>query len=108
MKSVLYVSIAAAGLLALGSSTLAEQPAAGAGRGRGAAEPTPAAPPPGSPAIFKSNTELTEALKQALARATPGAQTSANVANTDQYRINLVHRTQGATPLTHAGNTELH
>jgi mannose-6-phosphate isomerase-like protein (cupin superfamily) len=36
-----------------------------------------------------------------------GAQTAA-VSNTDQYRINVVHRTQAGAPLTHAGNTELH
>ena len=67
-----------------------------------------AAPPAGSPAIYKSDAELKAALKEAISRAQPGAQTSAPFANTDQYRINLVHRTQGATPLTHAGNTELH
>ena len=33
---------------------------------------------------------------------------TAVVSNTDQYRINVIRRAQGATPLTHAGNTELH
>ena len=68
--------------------------------------PAPAAPPPGSPALYKSDAELTAALKAATARA-GGTQTAA-VSNTDQYRINVVRRTEGATPLTHAGNTELH
>ena len=70
------------------------------------AQQVPTAPPPGSPALFKSDAELTAALKAATARA-GGTQTAA-VSNTDQYRINLVRRTEGATPLTHAGNTELH
>jgi mannose-6-phosphate isomerase-like protein (cupin superfamily) len=30
------------------------------------------------------------------------------VSNTDQYRINLVHRSKPAGALAHAGNTELH
>jgi quercetin dioxygenase-like cupin family protein len=33
---------------------------------------------------------------------------SGSVSNTDQWRINVVKRNRGATPLTHAGNTELH
>jgi mannose-6-phosphate isomerase-like protein (cupin superfamily) len=72
----------------------------------GHAQQAPAAPPPGSPALYKSDAELTAALKAATAKA-GGTQTAA-VSNTDQYRINVVRRTQGAAPLTHAGNTELH
>ena len=71
------------------------------------AQQVPAAPPPGSPAHYKSNAELTAALKEAGGRATGGTLTAA-VSNTDQYRINVVHRTGAATPLTHAGNTEVH
>jgi hypothetical protein len=67
----------------------------------------PAAPPPGSPALHKSNAELSAALKEAAAKATGGAQTTA-VSNTDQYRINVVQRTRAGAPLTHAGNTEVH
>ena len=67
--------------------------------------PPPAAPPPGSPALYKSDAELTAALKEAAARA--GMQTGA-ISNTDQYRINVIRRTQSGTPLTHTGNTELH
>jgi|RhiMethySRZTD1v2_1073278.scaffolds.fasta_scaffold08101_14 mannose-6-phosphate isomerase-like protein (cupin superfamily) len=104
----------AAALLSLslfaGALVIAQQPPApAAGRaGRAAAAPTPAAPPAGSPAIYKSDAELSAALKQATERAAAGAQISAAFANTDQYRINVVKRTQGATPLAHAGNTELH
>ena len=58
------------------------------------------APPAGSPALYKSGAELVAALKEGAG----GAQTAA-VSNTDQYRINIVRRTAGATPLAHAGNT---
>jgi mannose-6-phosphate isomerase-like protein (cupin superfamily) len=95
-----------------GVFAIAQQPAApAAGRagGRGAAAQTPpAAPPAGSPAIYKSDAELMATLKDAAGRAAAGAQISANFATTDQYQINVVRRTTGATPLTHAGNTELH
>jgi mannose-6-phosphate isomerase-like protein (cupin superfamily) len=67
--------------------------------------PPAAAPPPGSPALYKSEAELTAALKDATARA--GMQSGA-ISNTDQYRINVIRRTQSGAPLTHAGNTELH
>ena len=77
-------------------------------RGAGGRGQPPAAPGPGSPATFKSNEELMTTLKAAIARATNGAQASAGVATSDQYSINVVHRSRGATPLTHAGNTELH
>jgi len=89
------MSVAAIALMALvsGAMTLAQQ------------APPPAAPPPGSPALYKSDAELAAALKDATLRA--GMQTAV-VSNTDQYRINVIHRTQGAAPLTHAGNTELH
>src|SRR6185436_3416076 len=92
-----------------GALVFAQQPAApAAGRGAAAAQATPAAPPPGSPATYKSDAELMTALKAATERAAAGAQISAAFANTDQYRINVVKRTVGATPLAHAGNTELH
>ena len=67
--------------------------------------PPAAAPPPGSPALYKSDAELMAALKEATTRA--GMQTGA-ISNTNQYRINVIRRTQAGTPLTHAGNTELH
>ena len=37
-----------------------------------------------------------------------GGMTTSAVANTDQYRINIVHRDQPAGAIAHAGNTELH
>ena len=37
-----------------------------------------------------------------------GGMTSAAVSNTDQYRINIVHRDRAAGAIAHPGNTELH
>lgn len=65
----------------------------------------PAAPGPGSPAIYKSAEELLAALQKADDR---GGMTSGAVSNTDQYRINLVRRVKPGAALAHAGNTELH
>ena len=66
----------------------------------------PAAPAPGSPATYRSADALASALK--TAKATPGGMTTAAISNTDQYRINIVHRASPAGALAHAGNTELH
>jgi mannose-6-phosphate isomerase-like protein (cupin superfamily) len=77
------------------------------GRGRGEAAPPVPAPAPGSAGIYKSDAELTAALKTAIARAN-GEQSSSPIANTDQYRVNIVHREKPAGALAHAGNTELH
>jgi mannose-6-phosphate isomerase-like protein (cupin superfamily) len=71
-----------------------------------AAEPAPPAPAPGAPAIFKSNADLQSALSKAIA-ATSDMATSA-VANTDQYRVNIVHRPKANGAIAHPGNTELH
>lgn len=92
MKALVVVAFLMAAQAAFAQT---QAPAAGRGGrgGGGAAQATPAAPGPGSPAIYKSAADL-------LANS--------NVATTDQYRINIVKREQGATPLTHAGNTELH
>lgn len=68
--------------------------------------PAPPAPVPGSPATYKSARELADALKAVAAN--PGGMTSSAVSNTDQYRINVVHRVKPAGALAHAGNTELH
>ena len=65
----------------------------------------PAAPGPGSPAIYKPVEELLAALQKADDR---GGMTSGAVSNTDQYRINLVRRVKPGAALAHAGNTELH
>jgi glc operon protein GlcG len=80
---------------------------AGAGRGAGAAaEAAPPAPPPGSAGTYKSNADLQAVLKKAIA-GTNDMATSA-VSNTDQYRVNIVHRPKPAGAIAHPGNTELH
>ena len=71
-----------------------------------AAPPPPAAPAPGSAGTFKSAQELAEVLRKATASG--GGMTTSAVANTDQYRVNIVHRVKPAGALAHAGNTELH
>lgn len=66
----------------------------------------PPAPAPGSAGTFKSAQELAEVLRKAT--ATTGGMTTSAVADTDQYRVNIVHRARPAGALAHAGNTELH
>jgi mannose-6-phosphate isomerase-like protein (cupin superfamily) len=73
---------------------------------RPAAEAAPPAPVPGSAGIFKSNADLQTVLKKAIA-ATNDMATS-NIANTDQYRVNIVHRPKPNGAIAHPGNTELH
>ena len=68
--------------------------------------PAPAAPAPGSAGIFKSNADLQAVLKKAIAGAADMA--SSNIANTDQYRVNIVHRPKANGAIAHPGNTELH
>jgi len=83
-------------LVGAGISIRAQEPAA----------PAAPAPAPGSAATYKSAESLAAALK--IAKATAGGMTTSAVANTDQYRINIVHRAQPAGAIAHAGNTELH
>lgn len=81
---------------------------AGAGlAGQAPAEPAPPAPKPGSPATYKASAELLEALAKATPRPADASRTAA-VSNTDQYRVNLVHRPKPGPALAHPGNTELH
>jgi len=68
--------------------------------------PAPPAPAPGSPATYKSAKELADVLEAVTAN--PGGMSASAVSNTDQYRINVVHRVKPAGALAHAGNTELH
>ena len=77
-----------------------------AGQGRGAAPPAPPAPAPGSPATYKSNADLQAVLAKAMAGTTD--MVSSAVSNTDQYRVNIVHRQKPAGAIAHPGNTELH
>jgi hypothetical protein len=99
----------AAGLLLIMCATKSQQSVAlqGPGAARGAAPSATPAPLPGSPGIYKSDAELTATLKKAIAAAN-GNQSSSPIANTDQYRINIVHREKAAGALAHEGNTELH
>lgn len=92
-------------VLALSALPAAQQPAAG-GRGRGAAQEAPPAPPAGSPGTYKSGAELMEILKKNMSPT--GEMTTSAVSNTDQYRINVVHRSKAAGAIAHPGNTELH
>jgi mannose-6-phosphate isomerase-like protein (cupin superfamily) len=71
-----------------------------------AAENAPPAPAPGSAGIYKSDADLQAVLKKAIA-GTNDMATSA-IANTDQYRVNIVHRPKPAGAIAHPGNTELH
>jgi mannose-6-phosphate isomerase-like protein (cupin superfamily) len=107
MKIIL---LTASGLILVTGLALHAQQAPAQGRGaagRGAAQETTPAPAPGSAGIFKSNEELQAALKKSMA-ANGDNQSSGPIANTDQYRVNLVHREKSAGALAHAGNTELH
>jgi mannose-6-phosphate isomerase-like protein (cupin superfamily) len=94
-------------VIALTATFASAQQQPPAGRGRGAAQETTPAPAPGTAGIFKSNEELQAALKKSMA-ANGDNQSSGPIANTDQYRVNLVHREKPAGALAHAGNTELH
>ena len=78
----------------------------GSALAQGAAPPAPAAPAPGSAATYRSARELADVLKAVAAN--PGGMSTSAVSNTDQYRINVVHRVKPAGALAHAGNTELH
>lgn len=74
--------------------------------GRGQASPTIPRPPAGSAGIYKSNDDLMAVLKKAI-DASPNMSTSP-IANTDQYRINIVRRGRAAGAIAHQGNTEVH
>ncbi len=102
-----YLGLFLATTLVIGSTVSAQQPAAG--RGRGAAqqqEAAPPAPPAGSAGTYKSGTDLMETLKKNMSPT--GEMTTSAVSNTDQYRINIVHRSKPAGAIAHPGNTELH
>ena len=101
MKSI----IATLAFVTLAVPVLAQAPAAPRPAAQAEA-PAPAAPAPGSAGIFKSNADLQAVLKKAIAGATDMA--SSNIANTDQYRVNIVHRPKANGAIAHPGNTELH
>ena len=97
------IVIGAMALLTAGVAAAQNTPA---GQGRGAAQPAPAAPAPGSPATYKANADLQAVLAKAMAGTTD--MVSSAVSNTDQYRVNIVHRQKPAGAIAHPGNTELH
>ena len=97
--------IAGLALVTLSVPALAQAPAAPRPAAQAEA-PAPAAPAPGSAGIFKSNADLQAVLKKAIAGATDMA--SSNITNTDQYRVNIVHRPKANFAIAHPGNTELH
>lgn len=100
-----HVILLLGSMFVAGSMATAQQPAAG-GRGRGAAPEAPAALPAGSAGTYKSGAELMEILKKNMSPT--GEMTTSAVSNTDQYRINVVHRSKPAGAIAHPGNTELH
>jgi mannose-6-phosphate isomerase-like protein (cupin superfamily) len=101
--AIAAVLMAAATVPVKNAGTLENQPAQRPAAPAAEAQPAPA---PGSAGIFKSNAELQAVLKKAMAGA-PDVATSA-VANTDQYRVNIVHRPKPNGAIAHPGNTELH
>jgi mannose-6-phosphate isomerase-like protein (cupin superfamily) len=100
LTAILFITIST-----MQAQQLAAPQAPSAGRGTAAA--TTSAAPPGSAGIYKSDAELTVTLKKAIAAAN-GNQSASPIANTDQYRINIVHREKAAGALAHEGNTEVH
>jgi mannose-6-phosphate isomerase-like protein (cupin superfamily) len=105
MRSYLWVLITL--LVIAGTVSHGQQPAAGRGAaGRGAAAAQEASPPAGSAATYKSGAELMDILKKNMSPT--GEMTTSAVSNTDQYRVNIVHRSKPAGAIAHAGNTELH
>jgi mannose-6-phosphate isomerase-like protein (cupin superfamily) len=85
-------------LVAFGSPWMTAT-AAAAGTGQAAATAAAAA-------TYTTESALKGGLKSASGN--PGDMQTAAVRNTDQYRINLVHRTQPAGAIAHAVGTEVH
>lgn len=55
--------------------------------------------------VIQSGSEIAAILGKATAN---GGMKTAPVSNADQHRINVVNRVSPGTPLTHAGNSEVH
>jgi mannose-6-phosphate isomerase-like protein (cupin superfamily) len=107
LTSITRLIVAVAALSIVGIAGAGAQQPAAAGRGRAPAEAAPPAPPPGAAGTYLDNDQLMAVLKKSIAGAGGEMATSA-VANTDQYRINVVHREKPAGAIAHPGNTELH
>jgi mannose-6-phosphate isomerase-like protein (cupin superfamily) len=71
-----------------------------------AAEPPPPAAAPGSPGIYLSSQQLSDVMKASIAKGDVPA--LSQIASTDQYFINKIHRTKVAPPYIHPGWTEVH
>ena len=67
----------------------------------------PTAPAAGSPGTYRNDVDLSSVLQKAIA-ASKGEMATSAIANTDQYRINIVHREKAAGAIAHPGNTEVH
>ena len=98
-------TIAALALITLAVPALAQAPAAPRPAAQAQA-PAPPAPAPGTAGIFKSNADLQAVLKKAIAGTADMA--TSNIATTDQYSVNIVHRPKANGAIAHPGNTELH
>ena len=103
----MMLQLIVAGAMLAGQAATTSAPAQGRGAAAAQQEAAPPAPAPGTPGTFKSNAELMDVLKKNLSTSQGGMTTSA-VSNTDQYRINIVHRDRAAGAIAHPGNTELH
>ena len=71
-----------------------------------AAEPPPKGPPAKSPARYLSQQQLASVMQVSIATGAEPA--LSQIASTDEYFINQVHRTKPAVPYTHPGWTEVH
>ena len=92
-----YLLVLVTSLVVAGTVSYAQQPAAGRGAGRGTAaaqEAAPPAPPAGSAGTYKSGADLMNILKKNMSPT--GEMTTSAVSNTDQYRVNIVHRSKPA------------
>src|SRR4051794_38372089 len=106
MRQIVPMLLTAVALTAI-SIGAQQSPAPATAAPRAAAQQEAPAPAPGSPGTYRSNAELMETLRKNMASAQGGMSSSA-VSNTDQYRINVVHRDRAAGAIAHPGNTELH
>ena len=93
-----YSAILITALFFTGSVGYAQQPAA---------PPAPPAPAAGSPGTYRNDVDLSSVLQKAIA-ASKGEMATSAIANTDQYRMNIVHREKAAGAIAHPGNTEVH
>lgn len=107
MKKTISSSVASFGFAALITAIAVGDAAGQAGAAaRAPTTPPPPAPAPGSPATFRSNADLMEALETSMAEGR--AMASSSITLTDQYRGSFVHRNEPNGAIAHPGNTELH